>query len=81
MTNYTSVLIYLYTQYLDCRSGCIAQSEGQACPGVCVSRSEHTCFFVSNCSTKFMFCSRGDVKGFVGLILAVTIILTTMIVE
>ena len=24
-------------QYLDCRSGCIAQSEGQACPGVCVS--------------------------------------------
>ena len=33
----TIVLCELYTQYLDCRSGCIAQSEGQPCPGVCVS--------------------------------------------
>ena len=31
----------LYTQYLDCRSGCIAQSEGQGCPGTCVSRNEY----------------------------------------
>ena len=30
----------VHTQYLDCRSGCIAQSKSQACPGVCVSKSE-----------------------------------------